>query len=163
MGEFLGVLGFNNEIMVFEDMMNFWFCRGKEGLVFCFVGYIDVVFSGFELVWKILLFIVIEVDGYLYGWGVVDMKGSFVVMLVVICEFVNKYFDYKGSIVYFIISDEEGFFINGIICVIDIFEVCNEKIDWCIVGEFFLIDEVGDIVKNGCRGLLMGDLVVKGV
>lgn len=146
---FFFILGFNNEIMVFEDIINLWFCRGNEGLVFCFVGYIDVVFSGLEDVWKMLLFIVIEVGEFLYGCGVVDMKGSFVVMFVVIREFVWDYFVYKGSIVYLIISDEEGFFINGIICVIDMLEVCNEKIIWCIVGEFFFIIEVGDIVKNG--------------
>lgn len=99
----------------------------------------------------------------LYGCGVVDMKGFLVVMVVVIECFIVKYLDYKGFILFLIILDEEGLFINGIICVIDIFEVCGEKIDLCLVGELLLWDKLGDVVKNGCCGLLIGFLMVKGV
>ena len=45
----------------------------------------------------------------------------------------------------------------------DTLEARNEKIDWCIVGEPSSTDEVGDIVKNGRRGSLTGDLIVKGI
>lgn len=62
-----------------------------------------------------------------------------------------------------IIFDEEGFFINGIVCVVEMLMVCNELIDMCIVGELFSILVVGDVVKNGCCGFIMGDLKVKGI
>ncbi|HAO18501.1 MAG TPA: succinyl-diaminopimelate desuccinylase [Alteromonas macleodii] len=163
MGEFLGALGFNNETMVFEDTTNLWSRRGKEGPVFCFAGHTDVVPSGPESAWKTPPFTATEVDGYLHGRGAADMKGSLAAMLVATRDFVNKYPDHKGSIAYLITSDEEGPFINGTTRVIDTLEARNEKIDWCIVGEPSSTDEVGDIVKNGRRGSLTGDLVVKGI
>jgi succinyl-diaminopimelate desuccinylase len=163
MKDFLGALGFANETMVFDDTTNLWSRRGKEGPVFCFAGHTDVVPSGPEDAWKTPPFVATEVDGYLHGRGAADMKGSLAAMLVATREFVNKYPDHKGSIAYLITSDEEGPFINGTTRVIDTLEARNEKITWCVVGEPSSTDEVGDIVKNGRRGSLTGDLVVKGV
>ena len=62
-----------------------------------------------------------------------------------------------------ITSDEEGPFINGTTKVVDTLEARNEKMDYCLVGEPSSTNEVGDIVKNGRRGSLTGDLVVKGI
>lgn len=163
MKDFLGSLGFNNETMVFEDTTNLWSRRGIEGPVFCFAGHTDVVPSGPESSWETPPFTATEVDGYLHGRGAADMKGSLAAMLVATREFVRDYPDHKGSIAYLITSDEEGPFINGTTRVVDTLEARNEKIDWCIVGEPSSTDNVGDIVKNGRRGSLTGDLVVKGV
>lgn len=41
--------------------------------------------------------------------------------------------------------------------------VCNECLDYCLVGEFFSIEVVGDVVKNGCCGLLICNLIIYGV
>ncbi|WP_373995561.1 succinyl-diaminopimelate desuccinylase [Alteromonas sp. KUL49] len=163
MKAFLGSLGFNNETMVFEDTTNLWSRKGTEGPVFCFAGHTDVVPSGPESSWETPPFTATEVDGYLHGRGAADMKGSLAAMLVATREFVRDYPDHKGSIAYLITSDEEGPFINGTTRVVDTLEARNEKIDWCIVGEPSSTDNVGDIVKNGRRGSLTGDLVVKGV
>jgi succinyl-diaminopimelate desuccinylase len=163
MKDFLGTLGFNNETMVFDDTTNLWSRRGTEGPVFCFAGHTDVVPSGPESAWKTPPFTATEVDGYLHGRGAADMKGSLAAMLVATRKFVVDYPDHKGSIAYLITSDEEGPFINGTTRVIDTLEARNEKITWCVVGEPSSTDEVGDIVKNGRRGSLTGDLTVKGI
>ena len=163
MKDFLGTLGFNNETMVFDDTTNLWSRRGTEGPVFCFAGHTDVVPSGPESAWKTPPFTATEVDGYLHGRGAADMKGSLAAMLVATRKFVADYPDHKGSIAYLITSDEEGPFINGTTRVIDTLEARNEKITWCVVGEPSSTDEVGDIVKNGRRGSLTGDLTVKGI
>ncbi len=163
MKAFLGSLGFNNESMVFEDTTNLWSRKGTQGPVFCFAGHTDVVPSGPESAWNTPPFTATEVDGYLHGRGAADMKGSLAAMLVATRDFVRDYPNHKGSIAYLITSDEEGPFINGTTRVIDTLEARNEKIDWCIVGEPSSTDNVGDIVKNGRRGSLTGDLVVKGV
>lgn len=56
-----------------------------------FVGYIDVVLFGDEVVWSKFFFDVEIEDGVLWGCGVVDMKGVLVVMVVVIlCYFVDN-------------------------------------------------------------------------
>ena len=163
MQEWLGELGFTNETMVFEDTTNLWSRRGNTGPVLCFAGHTDVVPSGPEESWITPPFNATEKDGVLYGRGAADMKGSLAAMLTATRKFVHDYPEHRGSITYLITSDEEGPFINGTTRVIDTLEARNEKITWCVVGEPSSTKEVGDIVKNGRRGSLTGDLVVKGV
>jgi succinyl-diaminopimelate desuccinylase len=163
MKAFLATLGFENETMVFEDTTNLWSRRNQQSPVLCFAGHTDVVPSGPEAAWKTPPFTATEVGEYLHGRGAADMKGSLAAMLVATREFVRDYPDHKGSIAYLITSDEEGPFINGTTRVIDTLEARNEKIDWCIVGEPSSTEEVGDIVKNGRRGSLTGDLTIKGI
>lgn len=163
MKDWLAELGFNNETMVFDDTTNLWARRGNDGPVFCFAGHTDVVPSGPESAWKTPPFSATEKDGLLYGRGAADMKGSLAAMLTATRQFVNDYPDHHGSIAFLITSDEEGPFINGTTRVIDTLEARNEKIKWCIVGEPSSTNTVGDVVKNGRRGSLTGDLIVKGI
>jgi succinyl-diaminopimelate desuccinylase len=98
-----------------------------------------------------------------FGRGAADMKGSLAAMLVATEKFVKANLEHSGSIAFLITSDEEGPFINGTTKVIETLEARNEKITWCLVGEPSSTNEVGDIVKNGRRGSLTGDLLVKGI
>lgn len=163
MKQWLEALGFDNETMVFEDTTNLWSRRGNDGPVFCFAGHTDVVPSGPEEAWQTPPFTATEIDGNLHGRGAADMKGSLAAMLVATQRFVKDYPDHRGSIAFLITSDEEGPFINGTTRVIDTLEARAEKITWCVVGEPSSTDYVGDIVKNGRRGSLTGDLTVHGV
>ncbi|MFC3201588.1 succinyl-diaminopimelate desuccinylase [Alteromonas oceani] len=163
MKAWLAKSGFENETMVFEDTTNLWSRRGTDGPVFCFAGHTDVVPSGPEDAWQTPPFVATERDGNLHGRGAADMKGSLAAMLAATRQFVADYPDHHGSIAYLITSDEEGPFINGTTRVIDTLEARNEKITWCVVGEPSSTDVVGDVVKNGRRGSLTGDLVVKGI
>ena len=163
MKAWLAESGFENETMVFEDTTNLWSRRGTDGPVFCFAGHTDVVPSGPEDAWQTPPFVATEKDGNLHGRGAADMKGSLAAMLAATRQFVADYPDHHGSIAYLITSDEEGPFINGTTRVIDTLEDRNEKITWCVVGEPSSTDIVGDVVKNGRRGSLTGDLVVKGI
>ena len=155
--------GFNHETMVFDDTTNLWSRRGTEAPLLCFAGHTDVVPSGPESAWQTPPFIATEKDGYLHGRGAADMKGSLAAMMVATRRFVADYPNHKGSIAYLITSDEEGPFINGTTRVIDTLEARNEKITWCIVGEPSSTSQVGDVVKNGRRGSLTGDMTVKGI
>lgn len=163
MAEILRPLNFNIETMVFEDTTNLWARRGNDGPVFCFAGHTDVVPSGPAQNWQTPPFEATEIDGYLHGRGAADMKGSLAAMLVATQRFVKKHPAHNGSIAYLITSDEEGPFINGTTRVIDTLEARNEKIDWCLVGEPSSTKLIGDVVKNGRRGSLTGDLLVKGI
>lgn len=53
-------------------------------LVLVLLGYIDVVLMGLCEVWISDLFMLMICDGVLYGCGIVDMKGSVVVFVVVV-------------------------------------------------------------------------------
>ncbi|GAA3533464.1 succinyl-diaminopimelate desuccinylase [Zobellella aerophila] len=163
MGERLAALGFTLETMVFEDTTNLWARRGSEGPLFCFAGHTDVVPPGPLDKWHTPPFEATEINGYLHGRGAADMKGSLAAMVVATERFVAQYPDHQGSIAFLITSDEEGPFINGTTRVIDTLEARDEKITWCLVGEPSSTAEVGDVVKNGRRGSLTGDLTVKGI
>ncbi|WP_299792654.1 succinyl-diaminopimelate desuccinylase [uncultured Shewanella sp.] len=162
MGERLSAKGFDIESMVFEDTTNMWARRGKDGPVFCFAGHTDVVPVGDLNRWHTPPFDPVVIDGYLHGRGAADMKGSLAAMLVATERFVDKHPDHNGSIAFLITSDEEGPFINGTTRVIDTLEARNEKITWALVGEPSSTHKLGDIVKNGRRGSLTGNLTVHG-
>jgi succinyl-diaminopimelate desuccinylase len=163
MADILKPLGFEIEDLTFADTKNIWARRGTEGPLFCFAGHTDVVPSGPEHNWQTPPFEATEKDGYIHGRGAADMKGSLAAMLVATEKFVKANPEHTGSIAFLITSDEEGPFINGTTKVIDTLEARNEKITWCLVGEPSSTDEVGDVVKNGRRGSLTGDLMVKGI
>ena len=163
MADYLAPLGFKIENMQFADTTNMWARKGSDGPVFCFAGHTDVVPTGPLVNWHTPPFQATEVDGYLHGRGAADMKGSLAAMLVASKNFIEKYPEHKGSIAFLITSDEEGPFINGTTKVIDTLEARDEKITWCLVGEPSSTNELGDVVKNGRRGSLTGDLTIKGI
>ncbi|KAA0874708.1 succinyl-diaminopimelate desuccinylase [Nitrincola tapanii] len=159
----LEALGFNLEPMPFEEVTNLWARRGQEGPLFCFAGHTDVVPSGPLDKWTYPPFEPQIVDGYLYGRGAADMKGSIAAFMTALERFLTQHPDHQGSIALLITSDEEGPFINGTTRVIDTLEARQEKITWCIVGEPSSTAEVGDVIKNGRRGSISGDLTIRGV
>ncbi|WP_448211494.1 succinyl-diaminopimelate desuccinylase [Colwellia sp. MEBiC06753] len=153
---------FSIEPMVFEDTTNLWARRGNSSPVFCFAGHTDVVPAGDLSLWHTDPFTPVIHNNMLFGRGAADMKGSLAAMLVATERFVKDHPNHKGSIAYLITSDEEGPFINGTTRVIDTLEARNEKIDYCIVGEPSSSHQVGDVVKNGRRGSISGELLIKG-
>ncbi|CAH8201477.1 succinyl-diaminopimelate desuccinylase [Vibrio aestuarianus] len=160
--ERLQALGFTVEMMVFEDTTNFWARRGTQSPLFAFAGHTDVVPAGPLTQWRTPPFEPTVIDGHLHGRGAADMKGSLACMVVAVERFIAQYPDHQGSIAFLITSDEEGPFINGTTRVVDTLMARNEKIDMCIVGEPSSTLSVGDVVKNGRRGSITGDLRIKG-
>jgi succinyl-diaminopimelate desuccinylase len=159
----LEALGFTIERLVFEDTTNLWARRGTQAPLFCFAGHTDVVPTGPAEQWTFPPFEPTLSQGYLYGRGAADMKGSIAAFMTALERFIDHHPDHSGSIALLITSDEEGPFINGTTRVIDHLEARNEKIDWCIVGEPSSTNLVGDIIKNGRRGSLSGNLKVTGI
>ncbi|MFH4530611.1 succinyl-diaminopimelate desuccinylase [Vibrio diabolicus] len=160
--ERLKALGFEIEVMVFEDTTNFWARRGSEAPLFAFAGHTDVVPAGKLEHWDTHPFEPTIIDGYLHGRGAADMKGSLAAMVVAVERFIAENPDHNGSIGFLITSDEEGPFINGTVRVVETLMARGENIDMCIVGEPSSTEVVGDVVKNGRRGSITGDLTVKG-
>ncbi|MDO6562673.1 succinyl-diaminopimelate desuccinylase [Amphritea sp. 1_MG-2023] len=161
--ERLEALGFYIERLPFEDVSNFWARRGTQGPLFCFAGHTDVVPTGPEDNWSHPPFDPIIEDGFLCGRGAADMKGSLAAFITALERFIAHHPEHDGSIALLITSDEEGPFVNGTTRVIDHLEARNEKIDWCIVGEPSSTVNVGDVIKNGRRGSISGDLIIRGV
>ncbi len=159
----LSALGFSIEPLVFEDTTNLWARRGTKAPLFVFAGHTDVVPAGDLAKWHSPPFKPRVKGGMLYGRGAADMKGSLAAMLIAVEDFVKSNPFHQGSIGFLITSDEEGPFINGTTKVVDTLIARNELIDMCIVGEPSSTEFVGDVVKNGRRGSLTGELTIKGI
>ncbi|MEX0606000.1 MAG: succinyl-diaminopimelate desuccinylase [Marinobacter sp.] len=159
----LSPLGFIGESMRFGEVDNLWARKGASGPVLAFAGHTDVVPTGPEKNWAHPPFEASIHEGYLFGRGAADMKGSLAAFVTACERFVAKHPDHKGSIALLITSDEEGPAHSGTVKVVQALEARNEKMDWCLIGEPSSTLEVGDVIKNGRRGSLHGYLTVKGI
>lgn len=163
MAEYLAGLGFENEHMDFEDTQNIWSIRGKGSPCLVFAGHTDVVPPGNLDKWHSAPFQPLEKDGYLYGRGAADMKGSLAAMLTATNRFVTEFPKHRGSIAFLITSDEEGPFINGTVRVVEELQKRQQVIDYSIVGEPSSSNQLGDVIKIGRRGSLTCWLNIGGV
>lgn len=154
-------LGFQNHNLRCDDVDNLWAVTKGAGPLFVFAGHTDVVPTGPLENWSHPPFSAEIQNGKIYGRGTADMKSSIAAMIVAVERVMEKN-SIKGRIGFLITSDEEGPAINGTVKVVEYLENNNVKIDWCVVGEPTSTDTLGDIIKNGRRGSLNGDLTVFG-
>ena len=162
LAERLQAIGFTIEAFHFGQTKNIWARKGTTEPVLCFAGHTDVVPSGPVEKWTSPPFEPTEREGKLYGRGAADMKTS-IAAFVTACErFVAQHPQHQGSIALLITSDEEGDAHDGTTKVVDALQARDEKIDYCIVGEPTAVNQLGDTIKNGRRGSLSGNLVIKG-
>ena len=158
----LAKLGFTIEPMPFTEVTNLWARRGTAAPLLVFAGHTDVVPTGPLEQWQSPPFAPEIRDGYLYGRGAADMKGSLAAMVTACETFVAAHPQHRGSIAFLLTSDEEGPSVNGTVKVMEALSARGDHIDWCVVGEPTAIRQVGDVVKNGRRGSLNGRLTVHG-
>lgn len=156
-------LGFKAEPMRHGEVDNLWARRGSRAPLVCFAGHTDVVPTGPLEQWQSDPFTPTVRDGVLYGRGAADMKSSIAAFVTAIEEFVSEHPHHPGSIALLITSDEEGVAVNGTAKVVEALRARGEKIDYCIVGEPSSAKRLGDTIKNGRRGSLSGELLVRGI
>ena len=159
----LAPLGFHCETLSIHGVTNLWARRGTARPLVCLAGHTDVVPTGPADQWQSDPFAPREQQGWLYGRGAADMKGSLAAFVVAIEHFVSVHPDAPGSIALLLTSDEEGPSVDGTVRVVERLAARNEAIDYCIVGEPSSVEHLGDTIKNGRRGTLSGTLTVKGV
>jgi len=160
--ERLKKIGFEIHPLKFGDVDNFWATRGNGGPLFAFAGHTDVVPAGNEDAWNTTPFEPTIKDGFLYGRGAADMKGGLASMVTATENFVKENPNHNGTIAFLITSDEEGVAINGTVKVMDYLKENNQKIDFCLIGEPSSTNITGDVIKNGRRGSLNGEINVQG-
>lgn len=159
----LQAIGFNIESMRHGAVDNMWARRGSAKPVVCFAGHTDVVPTGPFSQWDSDPFTPTIRDHKLYGRGAADMKTSLAAFVTAIERFVHSFPDHKGSIALLITSDEEGIAVDGTVKVVETLKARGELIDYCIVGEPTCAEKLGDTIKNGRRGSLSGNLIIKGI
>jgi succinyl-diaminopimelate desuccinylase len=174
LGARLAALGFECETLRHGPdqavVTNLWAVRrgragraGRAGKLLAFAGHTDVVPTGPLAAWTSDPFVPTHRDGQLYGRGAADMKTSIAAMVVATEEFVAAHPDHAGSIAFLLTSDEEGPAVDGTVKVCEALAARGERLDYCIVGEPTSVDRLGDMIKNGRRGTLSGQLRVIGV
>jgi len=158
----LAKLGFECEHMRYGRVDNLWAKRGHNAPLLVFAGHTDVVASGPIDKWDTDPFIPELKDGYLFGRGTADMKGSLAAMVTACERFISSNLGHAGSIAFLITSDEEGVAVDGTKKVVKTLNERDEKIDWCLVGEPSSRERLGDVIKNGRRGSRTGELIIHG-
>jgi len=156
-------LGFRCERFSANGVDNLWARRGEQAPLLCLAGHIDVVPTGPLEHWTSDPFTPAIRDGVLYGRGASDMKTSIAAFVTAIEAFVAEHPRHAGSIAVLFTSDEEGPAVDGTVKVVEALRDRGEKLDYCVVGEPTCVERLGDMIKNGRRGSLSGNLVVKGV
>ncbi len=159
----LASLGFRADMLRSNGVTNLWLRRGDTAPLACFAGHTDVVPTGPRNAWQSDPFEPVERDGWLYGRGAADMKGSLAAFVTAIEAFVARHPRVSGSIALLLTSDEEGPATDGTVKVVDRLAAAGRTIDYCIVGEPSSEQRLGDTIKIGRRGTLSGTLTVKGV
>ncbi|MEO7251126.1 MAG: succinyl-diaminopimelate desuccinylase [Arenimonas sp.] len=159
----LAKAGFTIEHMPFGEVKNLWASHGSGGPVLVFLGHTDVVPSGPVEDWQSDPFVPTVREGFLYGRGAADMKGSVAAFAVGLEDFVRKHADHPGTVAVLLTSDEEGDAIDGVRRVMDEFRARGQRIDYCITGEPSSKEKLGDLLRVGRRGTLSGTLNVRGI
>jgi succinyl-diaminopimelate desuccinylase len=145
------------------DVDNLYARLGQEGSNFCFGGHTDVVPTGDLKGWTVDPFAGEVIDGFLYGRGAADMKGAIAAFVAAATRFKAQHGGkIPGSISLLITGDEEAYAINGTVKVLDWLKARGEKLDACIVGEPTNPTKLGEMMKVGRRGSLVGYLTVFG-
>ena len=155
--------GFEIRHMPIKDVSNLWAKHGNGSPLLVFAGHTDVVPAGPLSDWDSDPFEPSIRDGHLYGRGAADMKGSLAAMVIAAERFVTKHPDHHGSLAFLLTSDEEGDAYYGTEAVVKQLTAEGTSIDWAVIGEPSSSHALGDTIKVGRRGSLLGRLRIKGI
>lgn len=163
----LSQAGFICQRLIFKaegtpDVENLFARFGTGSPHLCFAGHTDVVPEGHAESWSHEPFAADIADGFIYGRGATDMKGSVAAFAAAAIDFVRTAGKFKGSISFLITGDEEGPAINGTAKVLHWMRDNNHVPDHCLVGEPSCVDTLGDTIKIGRRGSASFVITVEG-
>ena len=155
--------GFQCRQIDFGEVKNLWATHGEGGDVLCFLGHTDVVPPGPRDAWASDPFEATVRDGFLYGRGAADMKGSVAAFVLALEQFVAAHPHHPGTVALLLTSDEEGDAIDGVRRVADHFRATGQRLHFCVTGEPSSKETLGDLLRVGRRGTLSGNLTVRGI
>lgn len=137
---------------------NLYAFRGAKGKNLVFSGHLDVVPTGNIDSWDSDPFKMVKKNDKIYGRGTIDMKSSVAAMIASLIEYKGE-----GRVAILLTSDEETGGDYGMKPFLEDLDKMGHKLDFVIVGEPTSNKEFGDIIKNGRRGSINFDLIIKGV
>jgi succinyl-diaminopimelate desuccinylase len=144
------------------DVENLYARLGKSGRHLMFAGHIDVVPPGPVSDWRHPPFSGNSENGFLFGRGAVDMKGSIACFIAAAARYIENHGQPNNSLSLLITGDEEGPSVNGTDKMLKWAKESGERWDAAIVGEPTCRETIGDVMKVGRRGSLSGRITVTG-
>ncbi|MBY0500733.1 MAG: succinyl-diaminopimelate desuccinylase [Alphaproteobacteria bacterium] len=157
----LYALGFTCERFDFEGIVNLYAYIGSGHPHLCFAGHTDVVPLGEASLWTHPPFQGVIHNDRLWGRGTADMKCAIACFISALSRFLNEK-PFKGTISLLITGDEEKDAIHGTQRVLPIIAERGHLPDLCLIGEPTSLNEVGDTLKIGRRGSVVGKLICYG-
>src|SRR5918995_5351882 len=145
------------------DVDNLFARFGTGRKHFCFAGHVDVVPPGNEQSWTYPPFEGAVAQGFVYGRGASDMKGSVAAFMAAAIEFAaERGSAFKGAISLLLTGDEEGPAVNGTKKVMAWLAAEGMVPDHCLLGEPTCLGQLGDTMKVGRRGSFSAAITVTG-
>jgi succinyl-diaminopimelate desuccinylase len=129
----------------------------------CFIGHTDVVPPGDPNLWSFDPFCGRIQDGFLFGRGATDMKGTVAAFCAAAAAFALDAGHPRPKVSLIVTTDEEWAAINGTRKVLDWMRMSGRTPTAFLVGEPSSPTELGSHIKVGRRGSLSGTIRVKGV
>lgn len=145
------------------EVSNLLISHGSGSPHFMFLGHTDVVPPGPAADWDSPPFEPVVRDGYLFGRGTADMKGSVAAMVVALETFLRDHADHPGTLSLLLTSDEEGPAEHGVRAVAPWLGELGMVPDYCLVGEPSSLERLGDNLRIGRRGSIHASLRITGV
>ena len=160
-------LGFDCTEMTFDEggvpVRNLFARIGDSGPHLCFAGHTDVVPVGDAAAWTVDPFGGEVRGGFLWGRGATDMKAAIGCFAAAASQILAENSGQAGgSISLLITGDEEGPGINGTKKVLEWMARNGHTPDAALVGEPTNPQSMGQMMKIGRRGSMVGRLAVHG-
>lgn len=164
LSDILSAAGFECHRVDRGEVSNLYARWGNKGnkRVFGFNGHTDVVPVGDVNAWTCDPFGAEIKDGYLWGRGSTDMKSGVAAFAAAAIDFVQNS-PPDGSVVLAITGDEEADAIDGTVALLDWMNDNREVMSMCLVGEPTCPENMGDAIKIGRRGSMIGYFTARGV
>ena len=159
----LAAAGMQTEYLDSGNVRNLLAVHGSGSPHLMLLGHTDVVPPGSESDWTSPPFEPSVRDGYLYGRGAADMKGSVAALVVAVERFLGSSSDHAGMLSVLLTSDEEGVAEHGVRAVVPRLRQRELLPDLCLVGEPSSRDRLGDAMRIGRRGSIQARLTIRGV
>jgi succinyl-diaminopimelate desuccinylase len=157
--------GFKVDPLCIDGVRSFLAIYGQRGPLVAFSGHSDVVPAGDAATWSSPPFEPDVRGGCLFGRGAIDMKGPLSASVVAAESFASRYSekDLPIRIGFLVAGDEEVMSNHGTKDLLALLAERDDRVDHCIVTESTSQSVLGDMVKVGRRGSLVGQLVIRGV
>ena len=154
--------GFTVEALPFGPVSNLWAWHGHGLPLLVLAGHSDVVPAGPEDRWTHPPFLGHIDEGWLYGRGAVDMKGSLAAQVEAGVRFAQTQPDHAGTVAFLVTSDEEGPAQQGTREALQTLTDRGLVVTATLVGEPSSRKTVGDAIRIGRRGSLSGSVEFRG-